>query len=238
MATKQPSITELKKRLSKIEVLKTEISTAEASLSVGTTNNSEPPQNLILKPIPDFPTYFISKNGECWSNKRGKWTELNTAVSAAGYLRVALFKDGKTRQRSVKLLVAQIFGKSPPIRGKVKQILTPEQSKEKEQLTKERNKKKLQEKIEKDPNYLRKLQAKRAARIEADPVLKEKARLRYKAMYQKMKEKDPNYPKKVGALRKAKLDADPVLKEKERLRHVGALRRYNERKRAARKTAT
>lgn len=82
------------------------------------------PSKEILKPIEEFPGYFVSNLGKVYSNSpRRGFYELTPRPNKDGYLRVALKKagvkretgstrnqgKGKTFQRSVHLLVAEAF---------------------------------------------------------------------------------------------------------------------------------
>lgn len=90
---------------------------------------SKKPKKEVLKPIEEFPTYFISNIGRVYKNSSQKgFYEVKQRLNKDGYPRVGLIKPGvhretgndsnraksKTFQRSVHLLVAEAFlGKKP-----------------------------------------------------------------------------------------------------------------------------
>ena len=96
------------------------------------------PSKEILKPIEEFPGYFVSNLGKVYSNSpRRGFYELTPRPNKDGYLRVALKKagvkretgstrnqgKGKTFQRSVHLLVAEAFlGPKPNPKSQVDHI--------------------------------------------------------------------------------------------------------------------
>lgn len=96
------------------------------------------PSKEILKPIEEFPGYFVSNLGKVYSDSPGRgFYELTPRPNKDGYLRVALKKagvkretgstrnqgKGKTFQRSVHLLVAEAFlGPKPNPKSQVDHI--------------------------------------------------------------------------------------------------------------------
>lgn len=96
------------------------------------------PSKEILKPIEEFPGYFVSNLGKVYSDSSRKgFYELTPRPNKDGYLRVALKKagvkretgsirnqgKGKTFQRSVHLLVAEAFlGPKPNPKSQVDHI--------------------------------------------------------------------------------------------------------------------
>lgn len=92
------------------------------------------PSKEILKPIEEFPGYFVSNLGKVYSDSpRRGFYELTPRPNKDGYLRVALKKagvkstrnqgKGKTFQRSVHLLVAEAFlGPKPNPKSQVDHI--------------------------------------------------------------------------------------------------------------------
>lgn len=96
------------------------------------------PSKEILKPIEEFPGYFVSNLGKVYSDSpRRGFYELTPRPNKEGYLRVALKKagvkretgstrnqgKGKTFQRSVHLLVAEAFlGPKPNPKSQVDHI--------------------------------------------------------------------------------------------------------------------
>lgn len=96
------------------------------------------PSKEILKPIEEFPGYFVSNLGKVYSDSpRRGFYELTPRPNKDGYLRVALKKagvkretgstrnqgKGKTFQRSVHLLVAEAFlGPKPNLKSQVDHI--------------------------------------------------------------------------------------------------------------------
>ena len=87
-----------------------------------------------LRPVPDFPGYFVSRDGEVWSQwilseaphcaqkvrakdavLGDKVSKLKAVRSRSGYLLVALIKDGRWQRISVHRLVMSAFcGPCPP----------------------------------------------------------------------------------------------------------------------------
>lgn len=83
----------------------------------------ECPSEEVVKPIHDFPGYFVSNLGKVYSQRRG-FREIKGRANKDGYLRVGLTKPGvyrnpnsrkhKTYQRSIHKLVAEAFLGTPP----------------------------------------------------------------------------------------------------------------------------
>ena len=67
---------------------------------------------MYLKPIREFPQYYITKDGKVWSTKTKKW--LKPSLDGYGYLQVKLCKDGKMYNRKVHRLVLETFVGSCP----------------------------------------------------------------------------------------------------------------------------
>lgn len=65
-----------------------------------------------LKRIRDT-DYFISTEGEVWSNKNGKFKILKLAKASAGYLTVNLSFPGQTKNYYPHRLVAETFIPNP-----------------------------------------------------------------------------------------------------------------------------
>lgn len=100
--------------------------------------NIKAPVKEVLKPIREFPGYFISNLGKVYSDStRNGFYELPLRINKDGYLRVALKKPGvkretgsisnrgkgKTFQRSVHVLVAEAFlGPKPNTKYQVDHI--------------------------------------------------------------------------------------------------------------------
>jgi len=61
-----------------------------------------------LTQIPNFPDYYITKNGDVYSTKRKKLKKLKTHTRN-GYLRVGFMKDGISTTHSVHRLVLETF---------------------------------------------------------------------------------------------------------------------------------
>lgn len=60
----------------------------------------------LLRSIPNYPGYFITKDGQVWSHKSG-WLELSTTHN--GYCRVTLYKDGVASYHSIHRLVLETY---------------------------------------------------------------------------------------------------------------------------------
>ncbi|KKN78291.1 hypothetical protein LCGC14_0351500 [marine sediment metagenome] len=64
-----------------------------------------------LRPIPDFPNYFVNDLGEVWSNKKyngrpsGELVKLKPYLNQKGYLNIDLFTGGKRHKKKVARLV-------------------------------------------------------------------------------------------------------------------------------------
>jgi len=139
------NVTELKKWLSVIEVLKLEITKALDGLDVKSTKKKKIDGRLVfaqkgpgksrkvasgpltspvttvkpsVRPIADFPGYFISKQGTVWTGKRNKWSKLKTSKRGTGTTFVSLRQDGESKIRSVSLLVSKTYGTPAKKRGK------------------------------------------------------------------------------------------------------------------------
>lgn len=66
-----------------------------------------------LKPVSDFPDYFVSKEGRVWSNKSGGLRELKALPDRLGYLHVCLYNAGKAKRFKIhRLVLAAFFGES------------------------------------------------------------------------------------------------------------------------------
>ncbi len=64
-----------------------------------------------MKEIPNYPNYFVTKNGKVWSNKTKRFLSTN---SLRGYKRVILCKQGKLFCRQVHRLVFETYVGSCP----------------------------------------------------------------------------------------------------------------------------
>ena len=63
-----------------------------------------------MKPIPDYPHYFIIKDGQIWSKQKhygkGGWLK---PFNKDGYCRICLYKEGKHCQRPIHSLVLETY---------------------------------------------------------------------------------------------------------------------------------
>lgn len=66
-----------------------------------------------MKRIPGYDNYFITENGEVYSNKSGVLRQLIPQKTSNGYLLVGLTKDGKRRRQLVHRLVAITYIPNP-----------------------------------------------------------------------------------------------------------------------------
>lgn len=66
-----------------------------------------------MLPISDFQGYYITEEGDIYSNKYGDLRRLNPSVNSRGYLNVYLRKEGKTHSFRVHRLVAQTYIENP-----------------------------------------------------------------------------------------------------------------------------
>ena len=67
--------------------------------------------------IPSAPKYYAAVSGFIWSNTNWRgidWRLLSPHIDQHGYLRVAIVKDGKRRNRPVHSLVCEAFHGSKP----------------------------------------------------------------------------------------------------------------------------
>lgn len=64
-----------------------------------------------MKEIKEYPNYFITDDGRVWSKNRNKFLSLNP--NTQGYLKVSLWKDGKSTTKPVHRLVAETFIPNP-----------------------------------------------------------------------------------------------------------------------------
>ena len=62
-----------------------------------------------VKPIKDFPHYYISDEGKVYSDIKGKTVELKPWKNRGGYLLVNLYKDCKIYHKSIHRLVLETF---------------------------------------------------------------------------------------------------------------------------------
>lgn len=65
-----------------------------------------------MKPIKGFPGYAVTKDGRIWSQRRKIWLKYN--IIKGGYLRVALYKNGKPFHKPVHHVVLETFFGSCP----------------------------------------------------------------------------------------------------------------------------
>ena len=66
-----------------------------------------------VKPLKDYPSYYISDEGKVYSDMRGKTVELKPWKTRLGYLMVGLCKDGKLYKKLVHRLVLSTFSPIP-----------------------------------------------------------------------------------------------------------------------------
>jgi hypothetical protein len=57
-----------------------------------------------MKPIPNYPNYSVTEDGNVWSHKNNKWMKLN--LGKVGYYTVALWHDLKYKKMYIHRLVA------------------------------------------------------------------------------------------------------------------------------------
>lgn len=62
-----------------------------------------------MKPVKDFPGYYIAENGQVYSEKYGDLRKLKPSKNSGGYYNVILRKNGKSVSRSVHRLVAENY---------------------------------------------------------------------------------------------------------------------------------
>lgn len=65
------------------------------------------------KAIPGFPNYYISDEGDVFSDMTGKWIKLKHDINWSGYHRVSIRYNGTTIRKSVHRLVAEAFVPNP-----------------------------------------------------------------------------------------------------------------------------
>lgn len=64
-----------------------------------------------MEKIKDYPNYFITDDGQVWSKNRNKFLSPNP--NKQGYLKVSLWKDGKSTTKPIHRLVAETFIPNP-----------------------------------------------------------------------------------------------------------------------------
>lgn len=67
----------------------------------------------MIKSIEGYEGYFVSDEGEVFSNKSGTMRKLATYISSSGYENVDLFQDGKKHKKQVHRLVGIAFIPNP-----------------------------------------------------------------------------------------------------------------------------
>lgn len=67
-----------------------------------------------LRPIPNFPGYFASDEGDIYSNKSGKLKALKPWLDKDGYRRVHLMRDCKKKGIAVAVLILTSFWDEKP----------------------------------------------------------------------------------------------------------------------------
>ena len=70
-----------------------------------------------VKPLKDYPNYYISDEGKVYSTKWGKTVELKPWNSGKGYLMVALCKNGKSYKKHIHRLVLETFNPIPDMQN-------------------------------------------------------------------------------------------------------------------------
>lgn len=73
-----------------------------------------------MKQINDYPDYFITEEGDVFSNRfhhlrnpLGELRQLKACVNNSGYLTVSLYKNGKQKKKLVHRLVAEVYLTNP-----------------------------------------------------------------------------------------------------------------------------
>lgn len=69
--------------------------------------------NIFIIELDDFPDYFISENGDIYSDKFGKMKKLKPAKDKDGYFKLTLHKNGKQYTKTVHRLLAETFIANP-----------------------------------------------------------------------------------------------------------------------------
>jgi hypothetical protein len=62
-----------------------------------------------MKPIPNFPNYFVDEHGIVYTGQRGILCELKPRTTRDGYIIVRLWRDGKRHAHTVGSLVLQAY---------------------------------------------------------------------------------------------------------------------------------
>jgi hypothetical protein len=62
-----------------------------------------------MKPIEDFPGYYVTEEGKVYSDKRGSLKEISILINSHGYQFVWLWKNSKQNRKCVHQLVAQAY---------------------------------------------------------------------------------------------------------------------------------
>lgn len=66
-----------------------------------------------MRPIVDYPGYYITEKGDIFSDKYGDLRKLKPAINCRGYLNTILRKNGKSYNERVHRLVAKTYIPNP-----------------------------------------------------------------------------------------------------------------------------
>ena len=66
-----------------------------------------------LRPIKDYPDYFVSKEGEVYSSRRSRLRKLKGSLSSTGYFHVLLFNEEGKKFFNIHRLVLSAFVDNP-----------------------------------------------------------------------------------------------------------------------------
>ena len=73
---------------------------------IKTDSRTSLPEDEEFKEIPSFPTYFITKEGEIFSTKSGKYLSIHIRE---GYYCTSMYKDNKHCERFIHKLIAEVY---------------------------------------------------------------------------------------------------------------------------------